>query len=254
MTGAAPDSPRDTTRKAWAVLLVLASLLPGFALGAWLGAQFLVPRNAGLAGGAMVLWYGLLGLLAAVIVTLLLVRFLASSRLRSSALLMAVVSLCLLVWLVPKIARVGDENAEQRRQAMAKLPAFELALVGRFEPGLVGFAYRSHDNDWRIERQDGTRCRGGLPEGKAGDAARVELLSALRGLDVAGVLVTPPDCQQNGELVATLELMIHEAMPPDTVGHLRVTTACRGDIPELAALLEGVTRVYRSHQRVLACE
>jgi hypothetical protein len=50
-----------TTAKFWAWLLVLASILPGFTLGAWLGARLLVPASAGLAGGAMVLWYGLLG-------------------------------------------------------------------------------------------------------------------------------------------------------------------------------------------------
>ncbi|NGP54452.1 cytochrome d ubiquinol oxidase subunit II [Thioalkalivibrio sp. XN8] len=239
---------------AWKVLLVVASILPGMVLGAWLGAQLLVPRDAGLVAGAMVLWYGLLGGLATVVAALLLVRYVAASRLRVAALFMAGVSVVLLVWLTPRFAEMGTERAEHRRQAVAMLPAFELALTGRLEPRLRRFIYTSRNNDWRIERMDGTRCQGGLPEGKAGDRARVELLSALRGLDVAGVLAVPPSCQQTGELLAVLAMTIHESRPPPTKGNLSLTTACRAEVPELAALLERVERVYRLHQQGLTCD
>ncbi|NGX16328.1 cytochrome d ubiquinol oxidase subunit II [Wenzhouxiangella sp. XN24] len=239
---------------AWKVLLVVASILPGLAFGAWLGAQFLVPRDAGLAAGAMVLWYGLLGGLVAVIGAVLLVRYLAGPRLRVTALFMAGVSFVLLVWLTLSFAEMGTERAEHRRQAVAMLPAFELALTGQLEPGLRRFTYTSQNNDWRIEKMDGTRCQGGLPEGKAGNKARVELLSALRGLDVAGVLAAPPGCQQTGELLAMLAMRIHEAKPPPTEGSLSLTTACRGEIPEIAALLERVESVYRIYQKSLVCD
>jgi hypothetical protein len=249
----AEESPSGT-RKAWATLLVLAAILPGFVLGAWLGAQFLVPRDAGLAGGAMVFWYGALGVLAALVGALLLLRTLPASRLRLAALLMTGIALALSAWLALVFTRHGDERAEQRRQTMAMLPAFELVLAGRFEPGLRRFAYASRDNDWQVERADGAHCRGGLPAGKAGDKARVALLGALRGLDVAGVLATPPRCQQAGELLALLEMTIHEARPPVTGGRLGLTTACRNEVPEIAALLEQVAAVYQRHQRELACE
>jgi len=233
---------------------VISSILPGLILGAWLGAQFLVPRDAGLAAGAMVLWYGLLGGLAAVVGALVLVRYLAASRLRFVALFMAGASVVLLVWLTLRFVELGTERAEHRRQAVAMLPAFELALTGYLEPGLRRFIYTSQNNDWRIEKMDGTLCEGGLPEGKAGDKARVELLSGLRGLDVAGVLAAPPSCQQTGELLAMLTLTIHEAKPPVTEGSLSLTTACRVEIPEIAALLERVERVYRLHHKNLACD
>jgi hypothetical protein len=240
--------------KAWATLLILAAVLPGFVFGAWLGAQFLVPRDAGLAGGAMVFWYGVVGVLMAVVGAVLLARFLPSSRLRLAAGLMAGVTLSLLAWLALLFATSQDERAEQRQQTMTMLPEFELVLAGRFEPGLRHFAYASRDNEWQVERDDGAQCRGGLPAGEAGDKARVALLGALRGLDVAGVLATPPDCQQAGELLALLEVTIYEAKPPVTGGRLGLTTACRNEIPEIAALFEQVAGVYRRHQSELSCE
>lgn len=240
--------------KGWSALLVLASLLPGFVLGSWLGAKFFVGPDAGLVGGAIVFWYGVLGMLAALVGAVLLVRFLAVPARRIAAMLLAAVTLALLAWLGLMFAKLGNEQAEQRRQTIAQLPTFELVLLGRVDPGLRRFAYDSQDNDWQVEKDDGTRCRGAFPANEAGDEAKLALLQALRGLDLAGVLLSPPDCQQAGRLLATLEMTIHEAKPPATTGRLRLTTACRNDVPEIAALLEGIEDVYRRQQDALACE
>ena len=86
-------------RRAWALLLVLASIPPGFVFGAAVGAQVLVPRSAGLAGGAMVLGYGILGVPAAMVGALLLARYLPASRLKFAAVFVAGVALTLLAWL-----------------------------------------------------------------------------------------------------------------------------------------------------------
>lgn len=252
----APSSADSRSRagKGWSALLLLASILPGFVLGSWLGARFFVGPNAGLVGGAMVFWYGVLGMLAALVVAALLLRYLVVPARRVAATLLAAVTLGLLTWLALAFTQMADEQADQRRQAIAQLPAFELALVGQVDPGIRRFAYNSRDNDWQVEKDEGTRCRGALPATEAGDEARLGLLQALRGLDLARVLVSPPDCQQSGRLLATLEMTIHEAKPPLTTGQLRLTTACRDSVPEIAALLDAVERVYRRQQGELACE
>jgi len=241
-------------RKTWAALLVFAAIPIGFALGAWAGARLLVPAGAGLVGGAMVLWYGLLGVLLALAAGIVAIRALDPSRLKPVALTAGGLATAVLVMIGLMVTEQRREHDAHFRQSMAMLPPFELVLAGSIATAVHRFAYDSEDNDWRVQRADGGQCRGGLPADKAGDRARLELLSALRGLDVAGVLVHPPACQQAGKALAILEVEIREHKPPVTTGRLRLTRACRKQIPEVEALLESVAAVYRRHGRELVCQ
>lgn len=64
----------------WSVLWLLAAIPLGFAIGAWTGARLLVPGSAGLAAGAMVVGYGLLGVLLALVASTVVMRVLDASR------------------------------------------------------------------------------------------------------------------------------------------------------------------------------
>ncbi len=248
----------------WAVVLVVAAVPVGFAFGAWIGGRFLLPDNAGLVGGAMVFWYGLLGLLLALVAGVVAMRTLDASRLRPVAIVVAGLAVVLLIAAVPTINEQRAERDAHRQQMIAMMPPFELVLAGRVGGEIERFAYDSYDNglddngldgnDLHVWLASGKRCRGPLPPGRTGDRSRVELLTALRGLDVAGVLVDPPACQQAGEALATLDMEIRESTPPYTVGRLALTQACRDEIPEIDALFENMQAVYRRHRRDLECQ
>lgn len=247
-----------TPHKLWAVLLLLAAVPVGFALGAWLGARLLMPDNAGLVGGAMVFWYGLTGLVVALVVAIVGIRVLDASRLKTVALVAAGLAAVLLALAGFRINQQQHERDAHRQQMISMLPPFELAFAGHIGGGLRGFTYASDSNDWRVAIVEGPlgddkRCQGRLPVGKTGDRSRVALLGALRGLDVAGVLVEPPACQHVGEVVATLQMEIRESRPPATAGRLRLTQACRDQVPEIEAVFEQVKAVYRRHKRELNC-
>lgn len=237
----------------WSALLVLSALPIGFALGAWLGGRFLLPDNAGLAGGAMVLGYGLLGVLLALVAGIVAIRLLDAARLKPVAIVAGGLAACLLVMAGLRINQQQAQSDGHFRQTVARLPPFELVFIGELGRGLSRFSYASRPNDWRVERADGARCQAGLPNDKAGDRSRVDLLSALRGLDVAGVLIEPPACQQIGDVLATIEVEIREAMPPATAGQLRLTRACRDEFPEIDALFKAAQAVYQRHRRELDC-
>lgn len=248
-----------TPRWVWAVLLVVAAVPVGFAFGAWIGGRFLVPDNAGLVGGAMVFWYGLLGLLLALVAGVVAIRMLDAARLRSVALVVAGLAVVLLIAAGPTINEQRAERDAHRQQMLAMMPPFELVLAGKVGGTIERFAYDSYDNgldgnDLHVWLASGKRCRGPLPAGRSGDRSRVELLTALRGLDIAGVLVDPPACQQAGEVLARLDVEIRESTPPYTAGRLALTQACRDEIPEIDALFENVQAVYRRHRRDLECQ
>jgi len=206
----------------------------------------------------MVFWYGLVGAGIALLLSGMAIRWRRAGRVKIPALVLAVLAAGVLGsgWLT--FQQQQRERDAARQQSMARLPPFELVLAGKIavtpRETLTVFAYRSADNDWRVTRADGQTCLGGLPAGKAGDKSRVELLGALRGLDVAGVLVDSPACQQDGEVLATLEVEIREAKPPLTAGRLRLTPSCRREIPEIDVLFDVVQRVFQRHRQTLVCQ
>jgi len=205
----------------------------------------------------MVFWYGVLGAGMALLLSGVAIRWRGAGRVKIPALVLAVLATGVLGsgWLT--FQQQQSERDAARQQSMARLPPFELVLSGNIavtrREALTLFAYRSADNDWRITRADGQTCHGGLPAGKTGDRSRVDLLGALRGLDVAGVLVDSPACQQSGEVLATLEVEIREAKPPFTAGRLRLTPTCRREIPEIELLFDLVQKVFRRHRETLVC-
>ncbi len=246
-----------SSRRAWSALLLLAAVPLGFAVGGWVGARLLVTENAGLVGAATVFWCGVFGAGMTLLLSGIAIRWRGARGVRGPALVSTALAVALLVaaWMTFQ-QQLRDRDAA-RRESMARLPPFELVLAGKIAvargENLTRFFYRSADNAWRIERADGRICQGDLPTGRAGDRSRVELLAALRGLDAAGVLVDPPKCQTFGEVLVTLDMEIRETKPPSTNGQLRLTPACRDEIPEMEALLDRVRSVYRRHARSLDC-
>lgn len=70
----------------WRSLLIICSVLAGAYVGGWVGATYFVPKGSGLAGGAMVLGYVVLGALGFAIAGATVAFRLQGKRLRSAAL------------------------------------------------------------------------------------------------------------------------------------------------------------------------
>jgi hypothetical protein len=69
----------------WRFILAINFTLLGLAIGAWTGAQFFVTKSDGLAGGVMVLWYGALGAIILLIISIILMQKLQEKLLSVTA-------------------------------------------------------------------------------------------------------------------------------------------------------------------------
>ena len=89
--------PRKAT---WIALLIPCTVLIGLLAGMLIGARF-VPADAGLAGGATVLFYGIAGMLIGVMLTVVLARRLSAHSMKSTsmgALVVLIAVITLVVW------------------------------------------------------------------------------------------------------------------------------------------------------------
>lgn len=96
----------------WIALLLPCALFLGLVCGMMVGAMF-VPDDAGLAVGASVLFYGLIGLLVAAVLTIILARRLAANALRVTALAALALSII-------GAAVVGWRVIETQREARSR--------------------------------------------------------------------------------------------------------------------------------------
>ena len=104
-------------RKApWIALLLPFALIVGLLSGMLTGAQF-VPRDTGLAAGPQVLFYGMIGMLVAVVFTTILARRLTASSLRTVALVAVVLSVALIAFVALKAAEKKKQMDERSRIA-----------------------------------------------------------------------------------------------------------------------------------------
>ncbi len=76
----------------WRIVLSLGMLATGFAVGANVGARFFVTRADGLAGGVMVLWYGVLGAIFLLVISIILGLKLKGKALSVTALVFTLLS------------------------------------------------------------------------------------------------------------------------------------------------------------------
>jgi hypothetical protein len=79
----------------WRIILVLSMTLVGLALGAWIGAQFFVSKSDGLAGGVMVLWYGVLGAIALLVISIILGGKFQGNLLSTAAIIFALLAVAI---------------------------------------------------------------------------------------------------------------------------------------------------------------
>lgn len=75
----------------WRIVLVLSFILLGLIMGAWIGSQFFVTKSDGLVGGVIVLWYGVLGAIILLVISIILIRKLQGRSLSLTAIIFALI-------------------------------------------------------------------------------------------------------------------------------------------------------------------
>ena len=135
----------------WRSLLIISCGLAGMYLGLWAGATFFVPKNAGLAGGVMVLWYAILGALGFAIVGGFIAFRLQEEKLRKVALIIAgPVLLLYLVLTIMALMKAASEREPDSAFAPAGLFTVTMERVNNSDPYLfVKMEVDSQDRKWR---------------------------------------------------------------------------------------------------------
>ncbi len=125
-----------TPRWVWVLLLVLAAIPIGFAVGAWIGARFLIPADAGLVGGAMLFWYGVLGMVLALVAGIIAIRGLGPSPLKLLALVAAGLAVVLLALVGLRINQQQVQPDAHRQLPTARIADESTVVSAEIDTGL----------------------------------------------------------------------------------------------------------------------
>lgn len=157
--------------------LIVSLAVLGAAIGSF-GAGFLMPRNAGLAGGATVLMAGIAGLIGGAAAGLLAAVY-AAPLLRSRMNMVVLpIAILLLAALAFKIWRSADQLKDPE-SAYSGLPSFRLAFEQTTvtDPGLAtSISVDTSSRNWLFVLADGRKCTGGL-RAKAQDSVGSALIA-----------------------------------------------------------------------------
>ncbi len=216
-------------RLRWLAALFL--LLPGLALGTWIGSRYLVPPGSGLAAAAIALGYGVAGALLLPLAWLIASSRLAAPHLRVGAWVSGLLSLVIVAIIGLGIHRGGVETRRHLEQLYADLPGFEFSIGPLSADGGARFDGVSYRGGNLSVRREGQTCAVAV----SGEG-RVKLLGALRNLELLAAAGSP-GCDAAGDRVAW---KIAEARPPDTEGALSISPQCRDAHREAAAVFAAV--------------
>lgn len=224
------------SRWLYGLILVLAFAVIGFVLGVYIGGSCCVSSGAGLAGGAIVVGYGLMGSVAASIGAVLTARLLPSRRLRPVTLVTGVIGGVLAGVLINIYLDSRAATAEFMQQSYENMLKFHVEVAVTELPtndSSPAYPFDSVELDWRTRSVaavvDGESCSSEL----AGEDAAA-MLSALRGVE--GVVYRDPfPCAGTlGAVQQTLTMQIAEATGQPSTADLALTEACLESHPELA--------------------
>lgn len=168
------------TNLLWRSLLIISSGLAGLYLGSWAGAAYFVSKDAGLAGGAIVLMYAIAGLAVFAVAGAVVAFRLGGRNLRNTALIIA--APVLLFYLVlTAIALMKSAAEREPDEAFAPAGQFTVAMerVDLSDPYL--FARMEVDSESRRWTQTGP-----APEHKicSAEIRSKELIEIRNALDV----------------------------------------------------------------------
>lgn len=134
----------------WRILLIVALALAGMYLGSFIGAKYLVPKGSGLAGGAMVLGYLVLGLVVFTLIGVAAAFMLKGNALRKTALIIGVpVLLAYLIFTTIFVMQKMSDREPDEAFAAAGDFSITMERLDTSDPYLfVKMAINSDDRTW----------------------------------------------------------------------------------------------------------
>ena len=227
-------------------LFVISIILAGFLLGAFISAQYLVPKNSGLAGPFMVLGYGIVGAFSGLGVGLLLRYKLPPSIYGRLRLPMIVVGLACAIFIIHGVLKVQDDSRQQKSDLITALPPFTLKLDYRIAEAnmpLLAFSYDTATESFNAVKNDRSSCAGKIPNDSN---ARVALIAALRHLET--LLINQPALCPTGEPV--FFDLAFEILDPvrKNKGAISVSGSCLKAHKEIFNIASSIEKVYMEYQ------
>jgi len=234
------------------VALAFTLACVGFVCAAHIASSAGVAEGQGLASGAIVLGYALLGALGGLLAGWALLRLLPAGPRRWLTLASVPVAVAMAVLIAMGWLHYRAEMDRHLQQAYADMPHFQLELqpgpaVGGVSPQRL---VADSGERWLEVSSDGRACRAAL----SGEQTML-LLSALREAELV-VHREPEVCKgSQGPVVRHLVFVIQEATAPTTQVNLRITADCLASNPALdapARAAAGVVGRQRELQRCLS--
>jgi len=220
--------------KRLAILLALGLSLAlcGFATAAWLASISGAAKGQGLAGGAIILGYGVLGAIAGVLLVPLIYQRLAKRFPLRVLIICGLPASLVLVALLGGWLVARQKTQAHLEQAYTRLPAFRLEIERG--PASRETDFQRFEADWGAQTYtvsvEGRQCQGSL----SGEEA-VALLTALRTAESVLYKNATPCLDSADEALQHLHFLIPEAMPPETRHAVSITADCLQQYPALAS-------------------
>lgn len=228
----------------WRILLIVTLALTGMYLGSFVGAKYLVPKGSGLAGGAMVLGYLVLGLVVFTLIGVVAAFMLKGKALRNTALIIGVP--VLLAYLIFTTVFVMNKMADREPdEAFAAAGNFSVVMerLDTSDPYLfVKLEVSSADRTW-------TKTGPG-PDAQIFYATMTsQTLTDIRAaLDVVAAMSAADfaNCRDSqGPAIKSLTWHINDAPTGQslvTADTLAISETCLRDHPEIGRALSLVER------------
>lgn len=241
---------KKTSRLLTALLFVSASATIGFAAGMYIGGTCCLPADSGLAGGAIVVGYGVLGAGITAVLAALIARSLPSPQLVAATLVLGVTGGVIAGVLLKVYLDSRAETQEHLQQAYAGMLKFRVALIPKAEGPPQPF--RSIAFDWGQKRFkvsiNNRRC---VIELQPEDAAT--MLRALR--EVEGIVfANPTPCAGSpGSVQQVLDMYIPEGNGEVSKAQLQITGACLEHYPALGAPMTIAAEIFKRSEIPAQC-
>lgn len=234
------------------IVFVFFMMVCGLVAGTYVGGRFFVPPGSGLAGPAIALGYGIIGVGVAAVIGSVLAYVLPPKWFLGAALPVTIVGVVLLIVIVNAYLVAEERKQAHLDEAYKKLNKFRVTLVHVKEDDAP---FKRMEADWGERRYtaapneaDARTCTAALSGAEA-----VALLGALREVEAIVLKDAFPCAGTLGEVERQLDWFIPEATPPDSQGKHAITTACLEQYPALQTPFEAAADIFLNGDHAKEC-
>jgi len=233
------------------IIFITSAAFIGLIVIASIGGRFLVSKSAGLAGGAMVLGYGILGALVCLIVASFISFKLPLARLRIITIVMGLVALIFIILTAFNIQKINSARLDPASE-YSGLPHFSITVQQTkiIDPVLsTRYTINTTERKWTSTLPDGRICQGTL-SAKAHKAISQPLLNLSKDADT--VIQNCLQTAQNAEK----ELNWKFLNPTEGIqkGQIAISQACLNEHPDMAQLLREISKANLSTTSNIKCQ